>query len=172
MLMADPLRPTEHIHSEQLVRLPEIFDCFRPQKGTRHSPSVGALNTREGDLASFTAWRNQERRSSGAGISPASAKLRCYGDQGLDEASASTIARVFFQAKWIGSSAPGVRGAAGVCASCRAQEVDIAESFPSQVTRSSMPCALDGRARGDTRRRPELLAHGRQRARHAGESKI
>jgi predicted O-linked N-acetylglucosamine transferase (SPINDLY family) len=38
--IADPPGVTEQFHTEQLVRLPEVFACFRPSE---HSPPVGAL---------------------------------------------------------------------------------------------------------------------------------
>ncbi|MHB8428348.1 MAG: O-linked N-acetylglucosamine transferase, SPINDLY family protein [Acidiferrobacterales bacterium] len=52
---ADPAGMTDHLHSEQLVRLPETFSCYQPP---RDAPAVSALPARAGGCVNFGSFNN------------------------------------------------------------------------------------------------------------------
>jgi len=52
---ADPVGMTEHFHSEQLIRLPECFSCYRPP---REAPEVSGLPAWEKGYVMFGSFNN------------------------------------------------------------------------------------------------------------------
>ncbi|MHB8453980.1 MAG: O-linked N-acetylglucosamine transferase, SPINDLY family protein [Acidiferrobacterales bacterium] len=52
---ADPVGMTEHLHSEELVRLPDCFSCYQPPQ---NAPEVCALPAREGGWVTFGSFNN------------------------------------------------------------------------------------------------------------------
>jgi protein O-GlcNAc transferase len=52
---ADPVGMTEHLHSEQLVRLPQCFSCYQ---APRDAPEVSPLPAREKGYVTFGSFNN------------------------------------------------------------------------------------------------------------------